>query len=185
MSAEKLKRKSFTTAEKLNFVREIEDGHSQKDVCAKYGINQSTLSAIYSKKVDLKRRVSDQPSLLKKKRPRSCKYPQLEEAVALFIQEARAENVPLSGPIVQEKAKVFAARLGITNFEASNGWLTKFNIRNGITYKTICGESAAVNVEIADDWKTNVLPDLLKDYEAKNVFNADETGLFFKCLPGL
>jgi transposase-like protein len=66
MSAEKLKRKSFTTAEKLKFVREIEDGSSQKDVCTKYGINQTTLSVIYSKKSDLKRRVSDQPSLLKK-----------------------------------------------------------------------------------------------------------------------
>jgi hypothetical protein len=52
-------------------------------------------------------------------------------------------------------------------------------IRNGISYKTICGESAAVNVEVADDWENNVLPDLLQDYEP-NVFIADETGLFFK-----
>ncbi|GBL91826.1 hypothetical protein AVEN_172750-1 [Araneus ventricosus] len=29
----------------------------------------------------------------------------------------------------------------------------------------------------------NFLPSLLKDYKADDVFNADETGLFFQCLP--
>lgn len=27
------------------------------------------------------------------------------------------------------------------------------------------------------------LPNILKDYEPDDIFNADETGLFFKCLP--
>lgn len=32
-------------------------------------------------------------------------------------------------------------------------------------------------------WKRDFLPHLLEGYQARDVFNADETGLFFKCLP--
>jgi hypothetical protein len=34
-----------------------------------------------------------------------------------------------------------------------------------------------------DQWVSSSLPILLQGYEPKNVFNADETGLFFKLLP--
>lgn len=55
--------------------------------------------------------------------------------------------------------------------------------RYGICQKKACGESADVNEEDCNDWKINVLPKLLEKYEKHNVFNADETGLFFRCLP--
>jgi Tc5 transposase DNA-binding domain len=77
--------------------------------------------------------------------------------------------VPLSGPIIQQKAKLFAAKLGIEQFEASNGWLTN------------------VDTAVAEDWIENVLPGLIEGYELyepRDIFNTDETGLFFKCLPG-
>jgi hypothetical protein len=69
--------------------------------------------------------------------------------------------------------------MNIKNFEASTGWLTKFNKRHGISFKTICEESAAVDIETAQAW-INILPRLIKDYEPKDYY---ETGLFFKCLP--
>ncbi|GFY15329.1 tigger transposable element-derived protein 6 [Trichonephila clavipes] len=34
----------------------------------------------------------------------------------------------------------------------------------------------------ASEWQ-NSLSDLIKEYEPRNIFNTDETGLFFKCLP--
>ena len=36
---------------------------------------------------------------------------------------------------------------------------------------------------MTNDWLTTSLPKLLQDYEPKDVFNIDETGLFFRCLP--
>lgn len=57
------------------------------------------------------------------------------------------------------------------------------NFRYGICQKKACGESAAVNPDDVAEWMRNVLPKLLVKYEAKNVFNADESGLFFRCLP--
>ena len=49
-------------------------------------------------------------------------------------------------------------------------------------FKKIFGESASVNNEVCDEWKIE-LHGLLKGYEPKDVFNADENGLIFKCLP--
>ncbi|KAL4098294.1 hypothetical protein QTP88_022932 [Uroleucon formosanum] len=43
-------------------------------------------------------------------------------------------------------------------------------------------ESASVDPCISQDWK-NELFNLLVDYDARDIFNADETGLFYKCLP--
>lgn len=44
------------------------------------------------------------------------------------------------------------------------------------------GESADVDDDAVNDWFQQ-LPNILKDYEADDIFNVDETGLFFKCLP--
>ncbi|XP_046667060.1 tigger transposable element-derived protein 4-like [Homalodisca vitripennis] len=80
------------------------------------------------------------------------------------------------------KAEHFARFLGHTEFKASNGWLENFKKRHNISFKKVCGERGAVDDDVVVDWKAS-LPDLIKDYDPKNVFNADETALFFKCLP--
>ena len=49
-------------------------------------------------------------------------------------------------------------------------------------YKNVCGESADISEEGVRQWKEQ-LGSLLKDYDAKDVFNVDETGLFFRLLP--
>ena len=90
--------------------------------------------------------------------------------------------MPISGPILQEKAKRFAESLGVVNFKASSGWLSKFKSRYDIVGRTVCGESASVDLQVCDDWKSN-LSSLLSGYQPSEVYNADETGLFFRCLP--
>jgi Tc5 transposase DNA-binding domain/CENP-B N-terminal DNA-binding domain len=184
-SAAMLHKKVGRTAfEKLQIIQEIENGKKVKDVCAERNIKQSTVSTIFKNREAIKRLAQESPLSLKQKKVRTCKSPELERAVNMFIQEARSQNVPLSGPIIQAKAKAYALALNVDNFEASNGWLTKFTARNGISFKTICGESKAVDLTVANDWMESVLPGLLENYHPDDEFNADETGLFFKCLPG-
>jgi hypothetical protein len=45
------------------------------------------------------------------------------------------------------------------------------------------GESADASEEDANIFKETVLPNLLKDYSADDIFNDDETGFSFACLP--
>ncbi|GFO06404.1 tigger transposable element-derived protein [Plakobranchus ocellatus] len=95
---------------------------------------------------------------------------------------ARSKNLPLSGPILVEKAKEFDKRLGDTSFTGSTGWLDRFKSRHGIVMKRICGESAAVCQETTEGWKDTQLKKILEEFSPDDIF-MDETGLFFKCLP--
>ena len=42
---------------------------------------------------------------------------------------------------------------------------------------------SAVTEEMTVPWNETTLPTLLSNYKLENVFNADEFGLFYQCLP--
>jgi len=45
--------------------------------------------------------------------------------------------------------------------------------------KTVSGESGDVNVQVADDWKIK-LQQMKREKNPEDIFNADETGLFYR-----
>jgi hypothetical protein len=98
-----------------------------------------------------------------------------------FIK-VRASNLPVSGPLVQEKAKEIASKHGIHDFKASSGWLTRFKGRHNISAAVLSGERASVSEVTVDQWKER-LPTLISGYAKCDIFNVDETGLFYKALP--
>ncbi|KAI5626056.1 hypothetical protein C0J50_14328 [Silurus asotus] len=79
-----------------------------------------------------------------------------------------------------EKASILAAKLGHPDFKACQGWLDRFKKRHNIVFKANCGESAAVQRE---KWLKTQMRRILDTYEIRNIFNADETAVFWKCLP--
>ena len=89
----------------------------------------------------------------------------------------------MSGPILQSKAKEFSTFLKVPNFEATNGSFDGFKKRHEIVFKNVCGESGTVDMNQASDWK-NVLTEMIDQVNAKDIFNVDEAGLFFQCMPG-
>ncbi|GBM78016.1 Tigger transposable element-derived protein 6 [Araneus ventricosus] len=95
----------------------------------------------------------------------------------------RDKNVPISGLFIIEKALQFAKTLVCDEFRISNGCLEKFKRRHGIMAKVISGESKDVDDNDSKNWTTETLSKILKDYKPENIFNADETALFFQCLP--
>lgn len=82
----------------------------------------------------------------------------------------------------QEKALILAVELGHDDFSASNGWLESFFKRHNISLKDLCGESGDVSEEVVNDW-TQRIPDIVAGYDPKDIFNADETGLYYRALP--
>ena len=87
-------------------------------------------------------------------------------------------KLPISGPMLQEKALQFAKDLGNAEFRGSNGSLESFRKRNNIAFYVKSGEKADVDIAIVEDWKRK-LPTLLEGYNPCDIFNMDETGLFF------
>lgn len=106
----------------------------------------------------------------------------INEAVWEWFVAARAKNLPISGPILQSQALEVAKSLNITTFKASSGWLDSFKSRHGIVWNQVCGEAKDVDQSVVSDWKEK-LPSLVEGYDPKNIFNGDESGLFFRALP--
>ena len=55
--------------------------------------------------------------------------------------------------------------------------------RHGITFKEVSGESEKVSKEMTAPWEETSLPTLLARYQLKDIFNANEFGLFYEALP--
>ena len=90
----------------------------------------------------------------------------------------------MSGPILLAKAEEFSQKLEIENFKDSTGWLERFKEQNGITFKKVCGEAKSVDMTSMDmtEWGQR-LSRLLEQYSPDDIYNADETGMFYRLLP--
>ena len=64
-------------------------------------------------------------------------------------------------------------------FKASHGWLDKWKKRYNVKYLKICGESGDVHNETMKSSKER-LPEIVQAYDNDNIWNMDESGLFFK-----
>ena len=67
----------------------------------------------------------------------------------------------------------------------SMSWINRWKVSKDIVCKKLHGEAETVGQNGVDEWQTNCLPALLKQFKAEDIFNADETGLFYRCLIGL
>ena len=90
---------------------------------------------------------------------------------------AREALIPVSGPMIQEETLQIALKLTVTGFTASNGWLEKWKTRHNVKQLSVAGEDGEVNAETLEFWAER-LPEIVKGYELKDIWNADETGLF-------
>ncbi|XP_049267194.1 tigger transposable element-derived protein 6-like [Rhipicephalus sanguineus] len=116
------------------------------------------------------------------KQAKTATHVKLEEVLLTWFREVTAAGVNVDGKVIREKADNIALSLGIEDFQASGGWLHRFKERHGLVYKVVSGEAKKVDESQVSDW-LNTLPALISDYAPRNVFNADEAGLFFNLQP--
>ena len=85
-------------------------------------------------------------------------------------------------PILQEKAWELVKAMDYTTFKVLNGWLQAFKKWYGAKSLMLGGEAADVRDADVEDWKLR-LPKLCDGYSLDNIFNTDETGLFYRTHP--
>ena len=68
------------------------------------------------------------------------------------------------------------------NFTASNCWLEKWKISNGVQETKVNGEAGEVVEYTVSAWMERLV-ELTRGYELADIWNMDETGCFFKALP--
>ncbi len=67
-----------------------------------------------------------------------------------------------------EKGLEIGQRLGITDFKASSGWLTRWKARYNISHRIISGESGDVRTDMVQSWMERI-PSIVEGYEARNI----------------
>lgn len=120
----------------------------------------------------------------KKFRLREATFPEVEDALLIWPHDARSRDIPVNGLLLRKRAEPLAAILGHDDFLCSDGWLSRFKARHGVTFKCISGESDGVDDGVVANWKNQPLPGLLAGYEPHNISNADERGPYYKMRPG-
>ena len=61
--------------------------------------------------------------------------------------------------------------------------LEGFNKRNYICFKTVIGRAGLFDTNIEENLLKNFLPNLIKGFHLRDIFNEDEKTLFFRALP--
>ncbi|UYV74882.1 hypothetical protein LAZ67_12001658 [Cordylochernes scorpioides] len=167
----------------MKIIEEIEQGKSHSQVSRERNIPRSTISTIFKNKFAIKSAFLKSNFSSTLKRDRGGEFPEIEEALFRRIRQANAMKLAINGNILKEKAILLALKMGQDNFEASNGWLEKFKARRNIAFKRLHGEAGSVDANSVATWKGEIIPSLLAKYSPQDIFNADETGLFYKLLP--
>lgn len=175
------KRKNLDFATKLEIIQRVERGEKKSSVAEAYGIPRSTLSTLLKNKEDIRVKAAE-------KRQGTCRarapaFEKIEKALYTWFLDVRARNLPVDGPMLIEKAKCFAAIFHDENFNGGTGWLQRFKDRYGIVGKIVSGESDAVNTQEVEKWISGEWPQICARFSPSEIFNADETGLFWQMLP--
>lgn len=179
-----MKRKCLSLETKMMLIEQVDKkSKSKAEICREHNIPSSTLSTILKDRENILSAFKKGITLQNRKKIRKPENEDVDRALYVWFQQARSKNIPISGPILIEKGNELAVGLGHTNVCLSVGWLNRFKARHGIAMKVICGEGESTSKEDAIKWRENQLQDILKQYEPKDIYNADETGLFYKCVP--
>ena len=170
--------------DKYQALKKIEDGTKTKNsVADEYGVAKNTLSTCIANKNKIYATYESGEISAKRNKMKKSDYNDLDKAVFIWFRNARANNIPVAGALVQEKARSLAQNLDLTDFNASDGGLEKWKLRHNVTFKSVAGEKNACTPEMAACWKETHLPTILSRYELKDIFNTDEFGLFYQAMP--
>lgn len=188
--AKKRRREVLTIEKKLEIIDELQKGASAVALSARYDVPRTTINDLKKNADQIKAFASQMESLdgqpKKRKTMKKATNEVLDTAVYLWFVQKRSEGIPVSGPMVCEKAIFFNEKLGGGGqFKASTGWLKNFKHRHGIRELNIEGEKmSAASGEAVDAFKIKFQKMLdEKGLTRDQVYNADETGLNYKALP--
>jgi hypothetical protein len=178
------KKRTFITAQQkreICLLKKNKPEPKNVELAARYDISPGQVSDILR---ESERWLSTDPNSYQAKLKRTHTLPaaKIDGPLILWIEKALECNLTITGSIIQQKALRFAELLEINNFKASSGWLHNFKQRYSIQEYNKHGESQSAPIEQIPQMRME-LRNILKDYRLEDIFNCDETGLFWKMEP--
>jgi len=198
----KRKRTELTLDQKVKIINEADSGTTRAQLVNKYNLGKTTIGDILRKREEILENFKDLGSLAAKSciRKREGEIRSLDEGIFQWFCQKRARAIPITDAKLQAKAlrikvllleslqnpndseTIMKFRTVLENFKASNGWVQNFKKRYHIKSYSIQGERGQVSKENELACKSRVY-EILKNLDPEDVYNCDETALFYKCLP--
>ena len=183
----KRRRTQFSVAEKKEIVAYKTDHPTatQDEIAARFArewgkqVGRSTVSDILRDKEKWSSVPKDGDSSL---RQRSGKHENLEQALYMWFTDVRSKQAIINDDMLLDKAKTFGAQLGVQDFGYSKGWLQKFKRRHIISKRVAHGEADSADPIVVSQGRLQLQEDLAA-YDPNDIYNMDETGLFYRLLP--
>ena len=117
---------------------------------------------------------------------RPVEMQRMEKMLATWIEHQNKTRVPISLALIKAKAvSIYDTIEGEKKpFIASNSWFNNFQKRYGFHNLKMVGEASSADAQAAAEYPA-VLQKIIEDgdYSPKQVFNINETGLYWKKLP--
>ena len=151
-------------------------GFKIEDAMKKHGLGMSTLYRI------LKEEPKTQSSRDDAKCVKGVTVPhaELEKRLIQWVVRTEKSGVMVDGNFIKGRAAAIADELHIKDLKFSNGWLVGFKKRHDLLYKKAHGEKKSADSHAAEEWITTEWPKLKQQYKLKDIYNTDETGIFFR-----
>ena len=92
------------------------------------------------------------------------------------------ENYIVTNDILSLQALNIAKSYNFGSFKASSTWVRNFKEFYKISDRKICGEEGLIDLNSIEN-TLRLLNEKISEYSQRDVFNCDETALFFKCPP--
>ena len=171
------KRINLPLSTKIVILDKIKDGSTYASIQSEYGVCRRTIEKWVKNETDLRSsNIQTDPS---RKRRRDGKHVEIDKCVKEWFSAVRNQKQTVNGPELKAKAKEFAEKLNQT-FSPSEGWLHRWKKRCDVTYRKAHGEKANADPEAAERWREDRLIDILASYDDSSIYNADETGLYYR-----
>ena len=92
-------------------------------------------------------------------------------------------GVTVNVPILRQKSEELAQQMGYDDFSATEGWSHCWKFQYGLDWLGKAqGESKETDGKAKNAWTDNNVAELIEKYGPDNIYNADETGFYFRAL---
>lgn len=146
---------------KMEIIALIDKKVSQRALAQQFAISKTTVMNIGKNKKQILEMSREKFSRKRKRKVRKTYNEPVNSAVWKFLEHCRSNDIPVNGVLLQKKAKEFAEKLMIENFQASNGWLESFIRRNNISLKALAGADKADAVAKDNQRKNFEIPQVV------------------------
>ena len=114
-------------------------------------------------------------------------HPEVSKMLDLWVSKVMADRTLLTEEVLRQKWNTFADLAGVLANERSklsNGWLAQFKERNGLKEWKYHGEAGSSSAKMMEEERKQVQKVILEGgYKLKDLYNMDETGLFYAYVP--